>query len=547
MAETFDVVVVGSGHNGLVAAAYLARSGLSVAVLERNPVAGGAVASEELTEPGFVHDTFSSWHPLFKLSGAWAELGPELQARGLEYCETPAATTANVLESGAVTFAYRDAEQTANGLDPRDRATYLSEMERFGSLIGHVGPLLGTELYSGAAAAGALKLTRSLRIRRGLEFASELASSARAWFETRYASHEVGDLYAPWSLHTGISPDGAGSAFQVLAIAGSLHAVGLPVVSGGAAAFVRALERLISDHGGQVRTGADVERIEISGGRATGVVLAGGDRVGAQRAVIANTTPTQLYGRLLPEDAVPPEALVQGRRFRYSPRAGMQIHASLSAPLRWRDERLNEVPIVHLSGGERDVSLACAQAAAGLLPASPTVVVGQPATVDPSRAPEGAGVLWIQLQQVPYAPAGDAAGQIDVGDGSWTPELEQAFTERVLAKLERHVENWPQARGTVKALSPVELERRNCNLVRGDIYAGDCELGQSYAWRPLPSFGAHRTPVPGLYQCGASTYPGPGLNAASGRIVAQSIIAGDSRLQRAARRWQAFARRLPRS
>ncbi|MGH2873094.1 MAG: phytoene desaturase family protein [Solirubrobacteraceae bacterium] len=546
MPDTFDVVVVGSGHNGLVAAAYLARAGLSVVVLERNPVAGGAVASEELTEPGFVHDTFSSWHPLFKLSGAWAELGGELQERGLRYCETPAATTANVLEDGAATFAHRDAEQTAEGLDPRDRATYLSEMERFGSLIGHVGPLLGTELYSGAAAAGAFKLARSLRVRGGLEFGSELASSARAWFETRFAGREVGDLYAPWSLHTGIPPDGAGSAFQVLAIAGSLHAVGLPVVSGGAVGFVRALERLICDHGGQVRTGADVEQIAVSAGRASGAIVSGGELVRARRAVVANTTPTQLYGRLLPADAVAPQALAQGRQFRYSPRAGMQIHVSLSQPLRWRDARLNEVPIVHLSGGERHVSLACAQAAAGLLPASPTVVVGQPATVDPSRAPDGAGVLWIQLQQVPYAPAGDAAGELGVGDGSWTPELEQAFTERVLAKLEPHVENWPAARGTITALSPVELERRNCNLVRGDIYAGDCELGQSYAWRPLPSFGSHRTPLPGLYQCGASTFPGPGLNAASGRIVALSIIAGESRLRRAAARL-ARARRLLRA
>jgi phytoene dehydrogenase-like protein len=90
------------------------------------------------------------------------------------------------------------------------------------------------------------------------------------------------------------------------------------------------------------------------------------------------------------------------------------------------------------------------------------------------------------------------------------------------------------------ALSPVELERRNPNLVRGDIYSGDCELGQSYLWRPLPSYGAHRTPVRDLYQCGASTYPGPGLNAASGRIVALQIIAGERPLGQAVRRLRAL-------
>ncbi|MBV8430484.1 MAG: NAD(P)/FAD-dependent oxidoreductase [Solirubrobacterales bacterium] len=538
MPETRDVVVVGSGHNGLVAAAYLARAGLSVEVLERNPVAGGAVTSEELTEAGFVHDTFSSWHPLFKLSAAYAELGPELEAQGLEYCETPVETTANVLADGRATFAFRDAARTAEGLNSADRAAYLAQMDSFGQTIPTVGELLGSELHSGGAARLTLKLGRQLGRREGLTFAADVLSSARAWFETHFIGPEVANLYAPWALHTGLSPDSAGSGFQVLAIAGSLHAVGLPVVRGGAQNFVRAFERVIEAHGGRVRTGVEVERILTRGAAATGVV-AGGEEIVARRAVVANTTPTQLYGHLLAEGAAPEEAVAQGTRFRYSPRAGTQIHVSLGERLRWRDSRLDGVPIVHLSDGPGSVALACAQAAAGLLPARPTVVVGQPAVVDPSRAPLGAGILWIQLQQVPYAPTGDAAGQIDVGDGGWSQDLIAAFTERVLARLAPHLENWPQARGETVVLSPAAIERRNVNLVRGDIYAGDCELAQSYLWRPLPAYGAHATPVERLYQCGASTYPGPGLNAASGRIVARQIIGGDGRISKLARRLRA--------
>jgi phytoene dehydrogenase-like protein len=538
MPETADVVVIGAGHNGLVAAAYLARAGLSVEVLERNPVAGGAVTSEELTDPGFVHDTFSSWHPLFKLSATYAELGEDLAARGLVYCETPEETTANVLADGRASLAYRDPARTAEAFSVRDRAAYMEELDRFGASIETVGQLLGTELQSREAAKLTWKLARALGRRDGLAFAGDVLSSARGWFETRFEGREVADLYAPWSLHTGIPPDGAGSGFQVLAIAGSLHAVGLPVVQGGAANFVRAFERLITNHGGRVRTGLEVERIIVRRGSAVGVI-AGGTEIRARRAVIANTTPLQLYGRLLPDSAAPAAAMQQGRRFRFSPRAGMQIHVALREPLRWRDARLSKVPIVHVSGGAGSVSLGCAQAAAGLLPAEPTVVAGQPAVVDPSRAPNGAGILWIQLQQVPYAPRGDAADKIDVADGSWTPELERAFVERVLGRLEPHVENLAAARGTTVALTPVEMERRNPNLVRGDIYAGDCELGQSYFWRPLPGFGAHATPVNRLYQCGASTFPGPGLNAASGRIVALRII-GERRLGRAARQLRAL-------
>ena len=241
-------------------------------MLERNPVAGGAVVSEELTEPGYTHDTFSSWHPLFKLSAAFAELGEEL---AVPYCETPEATTANVLRDGAATLAYRDAERTAEGLDPRDRAAYLGEMASFGETIPTVGQLFGVELFSGEAPKLGWKLARQLGVRRGLSFGADLVASARGWFETRFQGREVSDLYAPWALHTGLPPDGAGSGFQALAIAGSLHAVGLPVVQGGAGNFVGALERLISRHGGRVTTGTEVERILVRGGRAIGVAAGG--------------------------------------------------------------------------------------------------------------------------------------------------------------------------------------------------------------------------------------------------------------------------------
>ena len=289
-----------------------------------------------------------------------------------------------------MTIAYRDAERTADGLDPRDRAAYLAEMQSFGETIPTVGQLFGVELFSGEAPKLGWKLVRQLGVRNGLAFAADMLASARAWFETRFESREVSDLYSPWALHTGLQPDSAGSGFQALAIAGSLHAVGLPVVQGGAANFVAAFERVIERNGGRVTTGVEVERVLVTGRRAIGVV-AGGREIRARRAVVANTTPTQLYGRLLPQGAAPARAVEQGLRFRYSPRGGTQIHVALNEPLRWRDSRLDAVPIVHLSDGVGDVSLACAQAAAGLLPARPTVVVGQQATIDPSRAPAAPG------------------------------------------------------------------------------------------------------------------------------------------------------------
>jgi phytoene dehydrogenase-like protein len=520
---TADAVIVGSGHNSLVAAAYLARAGWDVVVLERNDVPGGAVATEELTLPGYRHDTFSCWHPLFHLSGAYAELGDELAARGLRYrdAELP---TASVATDGRVVLGERDPGRTAAGFAGGDGATYLAELERFGEHAETIGELLGTEPRSPRAALLAGRLARALGPRGVARFAGEAMASARAWLDSRFEGSEPAMLLAPWVLHTGLSPDGAGGGFQLLAIAGAVHQVGMPVVEGGSGRFVDAFVALIEDSGGQVRAGADVERVIVRGGRATAVRIAGGEQIEARRAVIANVTPAQLYGRLLGDGDAGGEAAAQARRFRFNARAGTQIHLALSEPPRWRDERLGRAAVVHLADDLGSVALACAEAANGLLPSAPTVVCGQPAAVDPSRVPAGAGMLWIQLQQVPYRPRGDAAGQIDVGDGTWTDELANAFADRVVAQLARHVENLPEAIAGRAILHPAELERRNPNFGRGDIYAGATELSQSYLWRPLPSYGSHATPVPGLFEIGASTYPGPGLNAASGRIVAQRLL-----------------------
>jgi phytoene dehydrogenase-like protein len=520
-----DAVVIGSGHNGLVAAAYLARAGWSVEVLERNDVPGGAIATEELTAPGYRHDTFSSWHPLFHASAAWAELGDELRARGLEYVNAEDVVTATVRRDGSAVVAHRDPGRTVQGLGAADAGAYAEDLGALGSQMDVVGELLGTELQSPHALRLAGRLGRRLGARDALAFGALVASSARGWLQSRFEGPEIPDLLAPWVLHTGLTPDDSGGAFQLTALAGALHELGLPVVRGGSRRFVDAFVRLIEDHGGRVRCGVEVERIVTSGGRATGVI-ADGEATEARRAVIANTTPTQLYGRFLDGDAVVPERVArEAARFRYGDRAGMQVHLALSERPRWRgDERLVAAPIVHLTDGLDAVSRACAEARAGLLPAEPTIVCGQPTALDPSRAPEGGAVVWIQLQEVPYAPRGDAAGEIEVGAAGWTEELEDAYADRIVARLAHHIENLPDAIAGRAVLSPPELERRNPNLVRGDIYAGATTLDQSYVWRPLPSHGSHATPVPGLWHCGASTYPGPGLNAASGRIVAKQLI-----------------------
>ncbi len=526
--DRFDAVVIGGGHNGLVAAAYLARAGWAVCVCERSDEVGGCVRTEELTLPGYRHDVMASWHPLFHLSEAFRELGPELADHGLAYCNTEDWTTATVRADGGAVIGHRDPGVTVEGFSEADGQAYMRELEGFGARAELVGRLMGTELHSATAARLVGKLGLQLERRSRSRFAADLVASCRAWLESRFEGREPGDLFAPWVLHTGLDPDAAGGGFLTLAIAATPHAVGMPTVAGGGGNFAAAFRSLIEAHGGEFRTGTEVEEIRVRNGRAAAVV-AGGEEIACARAVIANTTPTQLHGRLLRNSPATGAEAEAAMRFRYSRRAGMQVHVALSAPLRWRDSRLDRVPVVHLADGIDQVALACAESAVGLLPRKPTVVVGQPTVLDPSRVPQGAGLVWIQLMEVPRAPIGDAAGEIDT-NGAWEEAVTEAYVERVLERLRPHVANLDEDRLAVRTVDPRELEERNPNLVHGDFYGGDAALDQSYLWRPVAGFGSHRTAVEGLYQCGASTFPGPGLNAASGRIVAQAALAERSRI-----------------
>jgi phytoene dehydrogenase-like protein len=287
-------------------------------------------------------------------------------------------------------------------------------------------------------------------------------------------------------------------------IAVAVQEGGMPNPVGGGAKLADALVALVREHGGRCETGAHVERVF------TGGVRVGGETIGARRAVVCNVTPTQLYGDLL--GGTPPP-------FRYG-RSEMQIHFALSEPPEWEgDERLGRTAIVHLTPGLDGVSRAVNEAERGLLPAEATVVVGQPLTIDPSRAPDGKGLLWIQLQELPWQVRGDAAGELDAGDGSWTESLRERYADRIQERIAKHVRNLGSAVVQRVCLSPADLWAANVNLVHGDPYGGSLALDQNFVWRS-----SHRTPVKGVWHVGASTHPGPGLGGGSGALVAGQLL-----------------------
>jgi phytoene dehydrogenase-like protein len=524
---SYDAVFVGAGINSLAAAALLAKAGWSVCVLERNDYLGGAIrTSTDLTAPGFTHEVLASWHPLWTGSAAYAELEDDLGRRGLEYLNTDL-PTGSAFPDGSSIFLTTSLERNVVELETKaagDGAAWEEVFSKFMADADLSFGVLGTELWS----PGGLDLGRKALRRFGrkglLAYLGTMLSTCRDWLGATFSSDAAHGLLAPWVLHTGLGPDQASSGFMTQVIACALQLGGMPVPKGGGVVLVDGLAGIVRDAGGEVRTGVEVERVLISANKATAVRLAGGETIRAERAVVASVAPTQLYGRLLGARDVPDDVARAAARYRYG-RSEMQIHFALREPPDWYgDARLQDTAIVHVTPGLDGVSRAVNEAERGLLPAAATIVCGQPTAVDPSRAPEGSSIVWIQLQELPAGRVkGDAADEIDVGDGTWTETLREAYADRITARLGRHIRNLERATIARAVLSPADIASMNVNLVGGDIYGGSCALDQNFLFRPFPQVPGHRTPVEHLWQIGASTHPGPGLGAGSGYLVYKEL------------------------
>jgi phytoene dehydrogenase-like protein len=518
MAE-YDAVIVGSGINSLACAALLARAEWRVCVLERNDWFGGAIKTEELTRRGFLHDVYSAWHPLWVGGAAHAELGDELAARGLEYVNTEL-PTATAFPDGGSAFLLRSTDGNAHELGRE----WPGVLERFLPNADLAFGVLGTELWSAAGFALAAKAVRRFGRAGAVAFMGDVLQSSRDWLETTFSSERAHGVLAPWVLHTGLGPDQATSGFMTQVIAVAVQEGGMPVPRGGGAKLADSLVQVIRDHGGVCEADRDVERVLVRSGRAVGVRLTDGETIESEQAVVASVTPTQLYERLLADADVPEPVREGARRFRYG-RSEMQIHYALSEPPRWDgDERLGRTAIVHVTPGLDGVSRAVNEAERGLIPAEATIVVGQPLTLDPSRAPDGRGLLWIQLQELPWRIKGHASAVPYVGSGEWTDELRERYADRVQERLAQHIPNLESSILERVALGPHDLQRANVNLRHGDPYGGSLALHQNFLWRPFGSSPGHTTPVERLWQIGASTWPGPGLGAGSGTLVAHRLL-----------------------
>ena len=521
-AGRYDAIVVGGGHNGLVAAAYLARAGKKTLVLERRPMVGGATVTEEIF-PGFKFSVFSYVVSLLRPE-IIREL--ELPRHGLHIL--PLESTITPLDNGDYLGSWPDPDETRRELcrhSPRDA----DAMVLFGRLMHHmamaVKPILGMvppdpASLSPSDLAGLLKLGghfRSLGAER-IHALQKLMTMASAdyldeWFEfgplkaTKSASGIIGTFLGPRS---------PGSAYVLLhhymgEIDGAFRAWGFQ--KGGTGAIAETIARAARSFGAEIRTSAAVERVRVRGNQATGVALASGEEIAAD-LVVSGLDPRLTFTRLVDPRELPADLVEGVRRYKFRGSSG-KVNLALSG---LPDFTCLPGPGPHLRGAIsispsiEYLERAYDDAKYGEFSRHPYLDIVIPSMIDPDMAPPGRHVMSIFVQYAPYHL-----------NGGWTDAKRQAFGDTVVKTLAHYAPNIESLILHRQVLTPADIERIT-GLSEGNIFQGELALQQLFFLRPVPRWARYRTPIRGYWQCGAGTHPGGGIMGASGRLAARQIL-----------------------
>jgi phytoene dehydrogenase-like protein len=522
MPQTYDAIVIGGGHNGLINAAYLARAGKRVLVLEGRERVGGAAVTEEVF-PGFKFSVYS-----YVVSLLRPEIIRELDLPRHGLHVLPLESTLTPLPDGDYLAQWSDHDQTRRELcrhSPRDAEAY----DEYGLLMHHmaraVKPILGmvppdpTSL-SPRDLLGLLRLGRHFRGLGAERFHAlyKLMTMSSAdfldeWFETDVLKATKA---ASGIIGTFLGPRSPGTAYILLhhymgEIDGVFRAWGF--AKGGTGSISEAIAGAARRFGAEIRASAPVARVIVEGGRAVGVVLESGEEIRA-RVVVSGLDPRRTFLQLVEPRELPGEFVDAIGRFTFRGSSGKVNLALGELP----DFTCMPGTGPHLRGAiSISPSLAYVERAYddakyGEFSRRPYMDVVIPSMIDPGMAPPGKHVMSIFVQYAPF--------QLN---GGWTDARREAFGDAVIDTLSEYAPNLKAAILHRQVITPADIERVT-GLSEGNIFQGELALRQLFFLRPAPAWAKYRTPVRGLYQCGSGTHPGGGIMGASGRLAALAIL-----------------------
>jgi phytoene dehydrogenase-like protein len=522
----YDAIIIGAGHNGLVTAAYLARAGKKVLVLERRTVLGGACVTEE-TWPGFKVSSLSYLCSLLQ-TRVVADL--ELKRFGYHiYPKDPSFFTA--FPDGRHIFFFQDAKQTHEQIAKFSRrdadyfARYETELEHLAewveSLLLETPPNIVQRKVSDLIALGKMGLrTAKLGDANLVRMVKIMTQSARDFLEERFESEEIKTTLATDGvIGTNGGPSTPGTAYILLhhVMGNAAGARGLwGFVRGGMGAISNAIAASAQAHGASIRTNAAVENIIVKNGQAVGVALATGEEIYA-RFIISNADPKRTFLSLVESQHLDPEFKSNISNFK-SHGSAVKINLALDGVPNFTAYPTTKLDLphrttMHVCPSMDYIDRAWDDAAQGRPAANPMLECTMPTAYDDSIAPPGKHIMCIFAQFAPYK----------LKDAEWSDELKNQFADRCINALAEYAPNIKDIILHRQVISPLDMEREY-GLTGGSIFHGDMGLDQLFFMRPVAGWAKYRTPLRNLYLCGSGTHPGGGVMGAPGYNAAREIL-----------------------
>ena len=535
--ETYDVVIIGAGHNGLVCAAYLLKEGYSVALLEKRSIPGGAATTEELmpeAAPGFMFNRCAIDHEFIHLGPVVEEL--ELNKYGLEYlfCDP---TVFCPHPDGKYFLSHKSLDKTCeeiaqfNQRDAEKYREFIDFWQRFTKAIQPVFNAPPQAIFDIIGNYDVKSIQNLLSILGGphksLDLIRTMLTSPKDLLEEYFDSEFIRAPLARLASEFGAPP-----SQKTISVGGMMmsmrHNPGMARPRGGTGALVQSLLNLVKDKGGKVFTDQNVKRILLDGKRAVGVEVEGGKEYRAKLGVISNIDAKRVFLQLMEpgEVAAVDKDLRErlDRRIVNNNETILRIDCALSETPRFehhnhRDEYL--IGSVLIADSVRHVEIAHQEPAIGNIPLDdPSFYAVVPTMRDPSMAPNGQHTLWVEFF-APYQING-AEGTGFAGTG-WTDELKNKVADRVIDKMADYAPNIKQSIIARNVESPAELGDR-LGAYKGNYYHVDMTLDQMVFFRPLPEIANYTTPIDGLFLTGAGTHPGGAISGMPGRNCARTFL-----------------------
>lgn len=516
-----DVIVIGSGPNGLVAANLLADRGWSVVVCEAADRFGGAVKSSELIEPGYINDEFSAFYPLAAASSIIRSLG--LEDYGLRWRKAPV-VLAHPGADGHCPALFTELDATVdnlNGITPGDGDSWRALYD----LYERVGPAITGALFTPfPPIKNGLKLVGALKPSELLRFARFATLPVRRLVEEEFAGEPARRLLAGNALHADFTPETAIGGFFGWLLMALGQDVGFPVPEGGAGRLAGALVARLEARGGEVRCSTPIRRVVVRGGRAVAVETADGTTIDATKAIVADVAAPSLFLDLVGAEHLPPATVKDIKRFQWD-LGTVKVDWTLDGPIPWEHEEARRAGTVHIVDSIDQLTMITAGYSTGRIPDRPFLLVGQQSMTDPTRQPAGKETAWAYTH-VPNEVRGDLGGEMT---GSWSDGETDEFVKRMEDEIERKAPGFRDLIRGRHVMSPRDLEAHNANLVHGAVGGGTAQLHQQLVFRPVPGLGRPETPVRGLYLGSASAHPGGGVHGAPGANAARAAVVGERR------------------